>query len=107
MIIGSNILPSFFPLVVDLALLMELCGKIASRWRSIGVQLGVPGHELDNIEANSRGPHMVQDCLSRVFDWWLRNEQDTTPKKLAQAIHTVGKHEVEIEIKQKFGKLHP
>jgi hypothetical protein len=87
---------------------MKLCGKIASQWRSIGVQLGVPGHELDNIQANCCGdPHMVQNCLTRVFQWWLtRNKQDTdiTPERLAQAIHIVGEHEVEVEIKRKFGK---
>lgn len=109
MIIRSNVLPYFFvPDVVDLALLMELCGKIASQWRNIGVQLRVPGHELDTIQANHRGhPHMVQNCLSSVFDWWLKNEQDITPEKLALAIHIVGEHEVEGEIKQKFGKYVP
>jgi hypothetical protein len=81
---------------------MELCGKISSQWRSIGVQLGVPYHELDTIQANN--PHMVQNCLSRVFNWWLKNKQDTTPEKLAQAIRIVGEHEVEVEIKWKFGK---
>jgi hypothetical protein len=92
-------------LVVDLRLLMRLCVKIVVQWRSIGVQLGVPGHELNNIQANNRGdPHMVQNCLSCVFDWWLKNERDITPEKLAQAIHIVGEHEVEAEIKQKFGK---
>ena len=112
MIIGSNVLPSFFvPPVVELSLLMKLCSKIASQWKNIGVQLGVPGHELDNIQANCRGdPHMVQNCLSRVFNWCLtRNKQDIdiTPEKLAQAIHIVGEHEVEGEIKQKFGKYVP
>ena len=109
MIIRSNVLPYFFvPDVVDLALLMELCGKIASQWRNIGVQLRVPGHELDTIQANHRGdPHMVQNCLSSVFDWWLKNKQDITPEKLAQAIHVVGESKVEGEIKQKFGKYVP
>ena len=90
---------------------MKLCGKIASQWRNIGVQLGVPGNELDNIQANCRGdPHVVRNCLSRVFNWWLtRSKRDTdiTPKKLAQAIHIVGEHEVEVEIKRKFGKYVP
>ena len=96
------------PVVDDLGLLVKLCGKIASQWRNIGIQLGVPGHELDNIQENCRGgPHMVQNCLSSVFDWWLKNEQDITPEKLAQAIHIVGEHEVEREIKQKFGKYVP
>lgn len=84
---------------------MELCGKIAAQWRSIGVQLGVPGHELDTIQANNRGdPHMIQNCISYVFDWWLKNDQDVRPEKLAQAIHIIGEHKIEVEIKQKFGK---
>ena len=84
---------------------MELCVKVASKWREIGIQLGIPNHDLDTIQANNQGdPHMVQNCLSRVFDWWLKNEQDITPEKFAQAVHVVGEHEVEMEIKQKFGK---
>ena len=87
---------------------MKLCTKTASLWKSIGVQLGVPGHKLDTIQANHSGhPHMVQNCLSSVFDWWLKNEQDITPEKLAQAIHIVGEYEVEREIKQKFGEYVP
>ena len=50
---------------------------------------------------------MVQNSLSRVFDWWLKNEQDVTPEKLAQAIHIVGEHDVEVEIKQEFSKYVP
>ena len=84
---------------------MELCAKIAAKWRSIGIQLGVPNHELDNIQANNRGdPQMVQNCLSCVFSWLLKNEQDVAPGKVAQALHIVGEHEVEVEIKQKFSK---
>ena len=92
-------------LAVDLPLLMELCSKIAGKWRSIGIQLGVPDHELDVIQANNRGdPHMVQNCLSRVFNWWLKNKQDITPEKLAQAIHTVDEHKLEVEVKKTFCK---
>ena len=100
----------FVPPVVDLRLLMKLCGKIASQWRNIGIQLGVPDHELNNIQANCRGdPHMVQNCLGRVFNWCLTRDTDTrvTPEKLAQAIHMVGEHKVEVEIKRTFGKYVP
>ena len=63
----------------------------------------MPNHELDSIQANNRGdPYMVQNCLSCVFDWWLKNEQNVTPEKLAQAVHIVGEHKVEVEIKKKF-----
>ena len=98
----------FVSLVVDLRLLTELCAKIAPKWRSIGIQLSLSEHELDIIQANYCGyPDMVQNCLRRVFDWWLKNEQDITPEKLAQAIHIVGEHKVEVEIKKKFGKYVP
>ena len=84
---------------------MELCAKIATKWRSIGVQLGTPHHELDIIQANNRGdPHMVQNCLSRVFDWWLKNEQSVTPEKLAQAVYAIDERDLEVQIRQKFGK---
>ena len=88
---------------------MRLCGTIAAKWKSIGVQLGIPSHELDTIQANNRGdPQMVQNCLSDVFSWWLKtiDEQDM-PQKLAEAIHIVGEHKVEVKIKQKFGKYVP
>ena len=84
---------------------MELCRDTAGKWRSIGIQLGVPCNELDIIQANSRGdPHMVQNCLSRMFNWRLNNGQDLTPERIAQALHIVGEHKLEIKVKEKFGK---
>ena len=84
---------------------MELCANVAPKWKSIGIQFGVPHHELDTIQANNYGhPHMVQNCLSRVFDWWLKNEQNVTPERLAQALCTIDEHDLEVQIKQKFGK---
>ena len=92
-------------LAVDLPLLMELCSKIADKWRSIGIQLRVPDHELDIIQANNRGdPHMVQNCLSCMFNWWLKNTQDVTSEKFAQAIHNVDEHGLEVDIKRRFGR---
>ena len=101
-----DVLPALsISLIVDLALLMELCTKIASKWREIGLQLGVSHDDLDTIQANNRGdPHMVQNCLSCVFDWWLKNKQDVTPETLAQALCTVDEHDLEVQIRQKFGK---
>ena len=87
---------------------MELCAKIAPKWREIGIQLGVPSHELDTIQTNNRGdPNMAKNCLSYMFDWWLKNDQDITPEKLAKAIHTVDEHWIEVNIKKKFGMCMP
>ena len=86
---------------------MELCVEIAPKWRPIGIQLGVPDYALNTIQANNRGdPHMVQNCLSRVFVWWLKNERNVTPEKLAKALRTVGESGLEVQIRQKFGKYY-
>ena len=92
-------------MTVELPLLIELCTMVATKWRCIGIFLGVPHHELDSIQANNCGqPCMIQNCLSAMFNWWLDNGQDVSPKTLAQAIHIVGEHGLEVKIKEKFGK---
>ena len=91
--------------IVDLPLLMELCAKVADKWKSIGIQLGVPHHELTSIQSYNRGDYqMIRNCLIDMFYWWLNNGQDVTPKKLAQAIHIVGEHRLEVTVKRKFGE---
>ena len=91
-----------------LPLLVELCTKAAGKWRSIGIQLRVSPGELDAIQVNYHGhPQMVQNCLIDMFKWWLNNGQDVSPKKLAQAIHIIGEHDLEIKVKEKFGKYTP
>ena len=84
---------------------MELCDKVAAKWKSIGIQLGVPHYELSSIQGNNRGDsQMIRNCLIDMFYWWLNNGQDVTPMKLAQAIHIVGEHELEVIVKRKFGE---
>ena len=95
-------------LIVDLPLFVELCAKVAAKWKSIGIQLGVPHYELSSIQGNNRGDsQMIRNCLIDMFHWWLNNGQDVTPKKLAQAIHIVGEHGLEVKIKEKFGEYKP
>ena len=47
---------------------------------------------------------MIQNCLSDMFVWWLKNGQDVTPRSLVAAIHLVGEHGLEVKIKKMFGK---
>ena len=64
---------------------------MAAKWRTIGVRLGVPTHELDTIQQNNSGHvDMCQDCLTAMFSWWLKNVEECTANKLAQAVHAAG-----------------
>ena len=47
---------------------------------------------------------MTKDCLRDMFIWWLRNGKETTVGKLIEAVHAIGRHDIEREIKQKYGK---
>lgn len=78
---------------------------MASKWRQIGDHLSVPVDQLDVIQENNRGGvNMAQNCLRDMFIWWLQNKKATTVGKLINAIHAVGRHDIEIEISQKYGK---
>ena len=78
---------------------------MAAKWKTIGIHLGVPCGQLDAIQQDNHGcVDMSLTCLRDMFLWWLRNGEDVTAKKLAEAVHKVDKHEVEVEIKRKYGE---
>ena len=88
----------------DLPFLVDLWG-LASKWKTIGIYLGVPASELDTIQQDNHGcVDMARTCLREMFLWWLRNGEEVTAKKLAVAIHEIGEHQAEVEIKQKYGR---
>ena len=47
---------------------------------------------------------MTQDCLRDMFKWWLRNGKEKTVEKLITAVRAVGRHDIEKEIIEKYGK---
>ena len=78
---------------------------MVTKWKEAGDHLGVPVDQLEVIQQNNRGGVDVsQDCLRDMFIWWLRNGKETTVQKLIEAAHAVSKHDIEKEIKQKYGK---
>ena len=88
----------------DLSFLIGLDG-LAAKWKTIGVHLGVPVGQLDAIQQdNLGGVGMSLTCLSGMFLWWLRNGEEVTAKKLAEAVHKVDQHKAEVLIKRKYGK---
>lgn len=90
----------------DLAFLSQLTG-LAPKWKEVGDHLGVPADELDAIQQNNHGSvDMVQNCLRDMFKLWLRNgkAEARTVEKLTMAVRAVGRLDIEIQIKKKYGK---
>lgn len=53
--------------------IVNLLSPHASYWRSIGIILGVPHHELDTIQSdNAQTPDMAQRCLASVLNTYLK-----------------------------------
>ena len=65
---------------------------VAAKWKQLGVELGVPTHKLDEIQANhEHSSDFVQECLRDMFTLWLNNALDTTYERLACGIRDIGK----------------
>ena len=56
----------------------------ATRWKDIGVYLGIELVHLDTIRANH--PHDVENCFSELLEKWLMWDTDATWDKLFTAI---------------------
>ena len=57
-----------WPLQLELNDLVKL--PVAAKWKQLGVQLGVPTHKLDEIQANhEHSPNFAPECLSDMFTW--------------------------------------
>ena len=76
---------------------------VEAKWRQLGVQLGVPIHTLNKIQANhEHSPNFAQDCLSDMFDWWLKDNHDTTYERLACGIRDIGEIRLVTEFLQQY-----
>ena len=64
---------------------------VAAEWKQLGVQLGVPIHTLDEIQANHKhSPNFAQECLTDMFTWWLNNGRDVTYERFERGLRDIG-----------------
>lgn len=64
--------------------------KEVTSWYSLGIQLEVETSYLDHIKTNHGSD--TEQCRIEVIKFWLRNDQEPTMKKLAQAVEDMGGH---------------
>ena len=90
-------------LMTDLANLANL--PVTARWRSLGLQLGVPHHQLDTIQSNcAHYPDHANQCLTSVFEWWLRNSHESTYESLATALDAIDRRDLALKVCQENSK---
>ena len=80
---------------------------VASEWKQLGLQLGVPNHRLLQIQCNNRhSPDFAQECFTDMFHWWLNNGGDARHKRLACALIAIGKRELAQQFQEDGGITH-
>ena len=85
--------------MADLAKLANL--PVTSKWWSLGLQLGVPPHQLDTIQSNcAQYPDTSNRCLASMFEWWLRNSYECTYESLATALNAIGRRDLTLKVCQ-------
>ena len=60
------------------------------QWYHLGLQLGVEGHVLDQIEENY--PRDSQMRKNKMFGAWLRRDPEASWEKLASALSCLGEN---------------
>ena len=66
----------------------------------LGVNLGLQGHQLREIERTYRGE--VNRCKSEVLDFWLRNNENPTWEAITKALDRMQQQKVCHEIRKKY-----
>ena len=89
--------------MTDLAKLANL--PLTAKWRSLGLELGVPHDQLDTIQSNcAHYPDQTSQCLTRMFEWWLRNSCESTYESLATALDAIGRRDLAVRVCQENSK---
>ena len=83
--------------ISDLPKLARL--PVAPDWWSLGVQLGLPLDRLRSIQYNNvQYPDSSSQCLTDMFDWWLKSDCDSTYENLAIALSAIGRRNLALEV---------
>ena len=61
-----------------------------TEWYSLGIQLDIKTEDLNQIGRDHSGD--AERCKTEVVSFWLRNTQERTWDRLAQAVDEMGKH---------------
>ena len=73
--------------------------KSVVNWHSLGVSLGIKGHQLSIIENTHRHG---ERCMTETLFHWLKSTTNPTWKDVAEALDQMEEHRVADEIRRKY-----
>ena len=86
----------------ELKELTSALNKVASEWKRLGVNLGIPTETLDTIAADH--PHSSQNCLLEMLNQWLKQQLDPPSwGNIIDAVESLGDWQLGRELRQRYG----
>lgn len=76
--------------------------KVSDQWVTLGVQLGLPKSELNNIEVKYQ--NNSKRCLIEMLEEWLQQQVDPSPSwaDVVNAVKSLGDNQLEKELREKY-----
>ena len=66
-----------------------------TKWRELGVAIGIPSHELETISINhAYHPRRCEECCRVVLSRWLEIDTTASRKKIDEAINSISSNTV-------------
>ena len=82
----------------DLKLITTALREV-SKWHQLGIQLGLSPGLLHTIESNH--PRDADRCKTEVLTWWLRNAEECSWDKIAEALDKMEYKVLAVKLKRK------
>lgn len=75
---------------------------MSDQWVTLGVQLGIPKSELNNIEVKYQ--NNSKRCLVEMLEEWLQQKVDPSPSwaDVVNAVKSLGDNQLEKELREKY-----
>ena len=97
--VGLSFLPSTAPATPTLQALVNELASVED-WHLLGVNLGLQGHQLREIERNYRGDS--NRYKTETLDLWQRNAKDPSWEAIAKGLCLMQEHVVADGIRRKY-----
>ena len=82
-------------------ILTELYTKAASKWKDIGILLGIDSRELDALKAMES--HFPQSCLRGMFEIYLKRINPLPSwSAIAEALELLGDEELATQLRSRY-----
>ena len=101
MFMNANYASPYPPTASTTPSLLDLSNELSCvSWHSLGVKLGLKGHQLHAIEESHRGNN--ERLKNEMLDLWLRSAKNPSWKAIVEALRLMEEHSVADRIQRKY-----